>query len=167
MNARGRGEGRQRGARRGSCNCCANNTRMYFSFFSVAAAVSANSRRLQSLHKARSGTHHHRATEHSGANDRHASESPRFCKQKLTAWVWAGSTPTSLPALLLYRDFSILATGIGSSYTPQTFRSSCRVLLNYQVNKVCPYSIENINNYTQNSWECCCWSNTRVCAVRN
>lgn len=35
------------------------------------------------------------ATEHSGANDRHASESPRFCKQKLTAWVWAGSTPTS------------------------------------------------------------------------
>lgn len=108
-----------------------------------------------------------RATEHSGANDRHASESPRFCKQKLTAWVWAGSTPTSLPALLLYRDFSILATGIGSSYTPQTFRPNCRVLLNFQVNKVWPYSIENINDYTQNSWECCCWSNIRVCAVRN
>lgn len=130
---------------------------MCFSFFSQSQSQSQPTVAVSSLSTKLGVALITRATEHSGANDRHASESPRFCKQKLMAWVWvwAGSTPTSptsLPALLLYRDFSILATGIGSSYAAQTFRSSCRVLLSFQVNKVWPYSIENINNYTQNTF---------------
>lgn len=89
------------------------------------------------------------ATEHSGANDRHASESPRFCKQKLTAWVWAGSTPTSptsptLPTSLpeIFQFWTRDRLKLRSTNLQIKLQSS------FQVNKVWSDLIENIKNCT-------------------